>query len=233
MDKIYSQFYKTVKKLQEYIDLTDITDIKNKKLTFNYVEWLEIKTNIIINEDTFTIPSNVIPNKINKFAIKHLSNTEESYIAKFYNKTEISSNEYEYTRDNSVLLNDKDVEGIVKVLFLKRPYVVWVNFGFNIDNEFGGKHPAIILKRTEDSLFVIPLSSGNIPNEKLDKPYCNEIPYIQGLKAMPRWFNAYRIASISIQRIDYNSPIGRIQGKFWENIESSLDCIGIKDIMYK
>lgn len=41
---------------------------------------------------------------------------------------------------------------------LIRGKVVWIDFGFNIGNEFGGKHPSIILRRIKDSVFVVPIS---------------------------------------------------------------------------
>lgn len=46
---------------------------------------------------------------------------------------------------------------------LKRGNIVWVDFGFNIGSEFGGRHPAIILKRLKqiNQILVIPLDSSS------------------------------------------------------------------------
>jgi mRNA-degrading endonuclease toxin of MazEF toxin-antitoxin module len=41
-------------------------------------------------------------------------------------------------------------------LVLIRGNVIWVEFGFNIGCEFGGKHPAIILKNIGEDLIVAP-----------------------------------------------------------------------------
>ncbi|MBQ7902085.1 MAG: hypothetical protein IJ365_09020 [Clostridia bacterium] len=35
---------------------------------------------------------------------------------------------------------------------IKRGSVVWIEFGFNIGAEFGGKHPAIVLRKTSSSV---------------------------------------------------------------------------------
>ena len=43
---------------------------------------------------------------------------------------------------------------IAKYVILKRGNVVWIDFGFNIGNEFGGMHPAIILKNFENELIL-------------------------------------------------------------------------------
>ena len=53
------------------------------------------------------------------------------------NKTDIILNEKSF-----VIPEEKKSE-------LKRGKVVWVDFGFNIDEEFGGRHPAVILKLFE------------------------------------------------------------------------------------
>ena len=58
---------------------------------------------------------------------------------------------------------------------LKRGNVVWIDFGFNIGNEFGGMHPAIILKNFDNEIFVLPISSKK-PKEykKLEQDYHNK-----------------------------------------------------------
>ncbi len=47
----------------------------------------------------------------------------------------------------------------MKYILFKRGNVVWIDFGFNIGNEFGGMHPAVILKNFSNDLFVLPISS--------------------------------------------------------------------------
>lgn len=99
-------------------------------------------------------------------------------------------------------------------LLLKRGKVVWVDFGFNIGEEFGGKHPAIILRTLskKQSLTVIPLDG------KSDKPnveafrethdYWVKIPFVFGMAKVTRWVNVYRVKEISTIRVDFKCSHG-------------------------
>ena len=92
---------------------------------------------------------------------------------------------------------------------LKRGTVVWVDFGINIGDEFSGKHPAIILRayRNGRTAYFLPIDSGDAENYK-KKKYCLEIPYINGFPKQNRYINAYRVQSLSTNRIDFNQRIG-------------------------
>ncbi|MEF9946672.1 MAG: hypothetical protein RR737_08825 [Lachnospiraceae bacterium] len=59
-------------------------------------------------------------------------------IAKYY---DLSSNNY---HRNTTPFVSQDKECLLHNLVLIRGNVVWVEFGFNVGCEFGGKHPAII-----------------------------------------------------------------------------------------
>lgn len=94
---------------------------------------------------------------------------------------------------------------------LKRGQVVWVDFGFNIGKEFGGKHPAIILRVTSNyqSITVIPIDGDtddeDIINNRKKKDYWFEIPNVYGMKKMSRWANAFRVTEISSIRVDFKN----------------------------
>lgn len=111
---------------------------------------------------------------------------------------------------------------------LKRGKVVWVDFGFNIDEEFGGRHPAVILKLFGNSMYCIPIDSGHIPDDKKDKNYAIDIPFIFDMPRMPRWCNVLRMRAVSCQRIDFSSPIGRIKGDKLDVINKALDECSLK-----
>lgn len=128
-----------------------------------------------------------------------------------------------------IILNEKSY--IIPMEYkekLKRGKVVWVDFGFNIDEEFGGRHPAIILKLFGNSMYCIPVDSGRVPDNKKDKDYVIDIPFIFDLPRMPRWCNVLRLRSVSCQRIDFNSPIGRVKGEILDNINIALDKCSLK-----
>lgn len=100
-----------------------------------------------------------------------------------------------------------------------RGSVVWVEFGFNIGREFGGKHPAIVLRRTGDSVFVVPLSSQEPTNPQ---KYHVKVEKVYGFKNIVRWTNVLKIQNVSIQRIDFNASIGNVKGCILNNINDAL-----------
>ena len=145
--------------------LCEGTNYKNSndvKRSNNFAQWIEKKTDIIINESTYVCPD------------------EEK---------------------------------------LKRGVVVWIEFGFNIGNEFGGRHPAIILRKTGKSVFVVPLSS-----QKPDEPkkYHVKIDKVYGFKNMERWTNVLKLQNVSIQRIDMSASIGNVKGDVLNKINEAL-----------
>lgn len=77
-----------------------------------------------------------------------------------------TSNYYDWlNKKNQIIINEKNYVCDEKSKNIKRGSVVWVEFDFNIGNEFGGRHPAIVLRKTDNSIFVVPLSSQE-PDEK-------------------------------------------------------------------
>ena len=110
---------------------------------------------------------------------------------------------------------------IMRKLLLKRGNVVWIDFGFNIGNEFGGMHPAVILKNFDKDIFVLPVSSKKpIEYEKIEKefeeckisqeecvkkkdkiPEIVQLDNIIGFKELIRWANITRIRKVSILRL--------------------------------
>ena len=49
--------------------------------------------------------------------------------------------------------------------YIVRGDVIWVEFGFNIGEEFSGRHPAVVLKNGGKTLLVLPITSKQ-PTEK-------------------------------------------------------------------
>ena len=102
---------------------------------------------------------------------------------------------------------------------LKRGNVVWVDFGFNIGTEFGGRHPAIILKRIKqiDKIVVIPLdSSSDIPDTELKRENSDfwvKIlgEEIWGMTNQIRWANVYNITQVSNIRVDFFDNEGNLK----------------------
>ena len=104
---------------------------------------------------------------------------------------------------------------------IKRGSVIWVEFGFNIGVEFGGKHPAIVLRRAGSSIFVIPLSS-QMPREI--KPNHVRIDKVYGFKNLIRWANVLKMQNVSIQRVDISesASIGNVKGDVLNKINEAI-----------
>lgn len=126
-------------------------------------------------------------------------------------KTDIIDNE------DSFVLSDK------QEALLKRGNVLWTDFGFNIGSEFGGKHPAVIIRKMGKGIYVIPLDSGKIPDEKKDKSYFVSIPYIHDFPKLPRHCNVYNLTKIDPRRFDFNNVCGKIHGKTMDKIRIALE----------
>jgi len=93
-----------------------------------------------------------------------------------------------------------------------------------VGREFGGKHPALILKNTKDTLIVLPLSSQPPNNSDINV----QIDNVYGLPLKLRWGNVLRITPISIIRIDFNSPIGSVKNDILKEVSNKVKIYGIK-----
>lgn len=130
-----------------------------------------------------------------------------------------SHNYYQWISKKTQIVINEPTYKCVDEEKIKRGSVVWVEFGFNIGNEFGGRHPAIILRKTGASIFVIPLSSQE-PSEKKD--YHVKIDKVYNFKNMVRWTNVLKLQNISVQRIDFKSSIGNVKGHVLNEINEAL-----------
>ena len=229
-----------LKKLREFRKcLNSQNDIKRGKL---YFAWLKDKTEKIINEKD----ENYIYKNIVKYTLPNYRIDKYNYERLTKQLRHIIDNNYIWKNNNYVFNNidisKKDTMLLVKKILLKRGNVVWIDFGFNIGNEFGGMHPAIILKNFDSELFVLPISSKK-PKEyiKLEQDYndekikfeeCEEkkskiteviqIDNIYRFKNMTRWANITRMKKVSILRLNFDGTIGKVDGKYLNIINEKI-----------
>lgn len=227
MKKTYLECLKKLRIFRK--SLIEDIDKKRGKL---YFTWLRDKTEKVINEKhdnyiyrnviTYTLPKYVITqyifNKSNK-TIKNIINRNYNY------------KENKYTFSNTKISVD-DVKKLMKYVLFKRGNVIWLDFGFNIGNEFGGMHPAVILKNFDNDLFVVPISSKKPPeyikieqdlkDKKITKDECQkrketiteiiELSKINGFRNMLRWARITRMKKISMLRVNFSGTIGTLDG---------------------
>lgn len=143
---------------------------------------------------------------------------------------------------NNMNISKSDVLLLARRILFKRGNVVWIDFGFNIGHEFGGMHPAIILKNFNSELFVLPVSSKR-PKEymKIEQEYKNgkitfeeyekkkskitevvQIDSIYRFKDMIRWANITRMKKVSILRLNFNGTIGKVDGRYLSMINEKI-----------
>ena len=233
-------YIKCLKKLQEFRkSLNTESDIKRGKL---YFTWIKNKTEKIENEkDNDYIYKNIVQYtlknyKIDKYNYERLNNQLKNIVKNNY---VLQKNNYIFNNTN---ISKEDTKLLTKKILLKRGNVVWIDFGFNIGNEFGGMHPAIILKNFDNELFVLPISSKK-PKEykKLEQDYQNkkialeecekkknqmkeivQINSIYRFKEMIRWGNITRMKKVSILRLNFNGTIGKVDGKYLSIINEKI-----------
>lgn len=235
-----NSYLNCLKKLRDFRrSLKNDTDIKMGKL---YFTWIKDKTEKIRNETD----ENYIYNNLIKYALKNYK--IDKYIYERLNKSlkAIVKNNYILNNNNYIFNNTniskEDALLLAKKVLLKRGNVVWIDFGFNVGNEFGGMHPAIILKNFDNELFVLPISSKK-PSEykKIEKEFNDrkitkkeyekqkndiieivQIDKIYRFKDMTRWTNITRMRKVSILRLNFNGTIGKIDGKYLNIINEKI-----------
>ena len=233
-------YIKCLKKLREFRkSLNTENDLKRGKL---YFTWIRDKTKKIENEkDIDYIYKNIVQYtlknyKIDKYNYERLNKQLKNIVKNNY---ALKKNNYIFNNTN---ISKEDTMLLTKKVLLKRGNVVWIDFGFNIGNEFGGMHPAIILKNFDNEIFVLPISFKK-PKEykKLEQDYHNkkitleecekkkgqiteivQIDNIYRFKDMIRWANITRMKKVSILRLNFNGTIGKVDGKYLSTINEKI-----------
>lgn len=206
--------------LKQHFSNIDTTNQEHIKLANEYYKWTALKTNLIMNEKQFQIPASVLPNTIKPASFNWLRPEKQNLILKYY-QVDKKTNQYVISVKKSSIPNP-DIEIIMRSLVLIRKTVLWVDFGYNIGSEFGGRHPAIILKNLKDSLIVIPLSS----QEPKDMDYNVKVEKVYGFPLMPRWANVTRISQVSLSRCHFEK-IGDVKPAILEEIGKKVSSLGI------
>ena len=218
-------YFKCLYQLYEFKEI--LSSENNTKLGKLFFSWIETKTNIVKNEKSqkylynnltnFTLPNYPINLYLFNKSTKTIQNIIKDNYAFIDNKYIFKNKNISY--ENALL--------IANFIIFKRGNVVWIDFGFNIGNEFGGMHPAIILKNFKTDLFVLPLSSKkpkeyikieqdlSINDIEIAKNNITEIiqfDNIYGFKNITRWANLTRMKKVSVLRINFSGSIGTISG---------------------
>lgn len=233
-------YIKCLKKLREFRkNLKRDKDIKRGKL---YFTWIKDKTEIIENEkDEKYIYTNVIRHTLPNYVITQYTFNKANKNVKSIIKANYTFKDNKYTFNNTDI-SVEDTKTLMKYVLFKRGNVIWIDFGFNIGNEFGGMHPAVILKNFDKDLFVVPISSKkpteyvriekDLEDGKINTEECKkqkdkiteiiELEKINGFRKMLRWARITRMKKISILRVNFFGTIGTLDGKDMNNISDKI-----------
>lgn len=220
MDDANHSFNNTVSTLRKHFTQIDFHEPEQIKLANEYYKWTTLKTNLILDEKSFQIPPIALPNTIKKDTYQWLRPEKQAVVSKYYCYDK-ETNKYIISVKKDSVPNE-DIEIIARSLVLIRKAVVWVDFGYNIGTEFGGRHPAIILKNLKDSLIVIPLSS----QEPKTMDYSVKVDKVYGYPLMPRWANVTRITQVSLSRVHFEK-IGDVKPYALKQISEKMKSCGI------
>jgi len=210
----------TVSALKKHFLNINQNDSENIKLANEYYKWTALKTDLVMNEKKFHIPASALPSTIKWNNFDWLRPEKQMIVAKYY-KFDTNTNKYIISVKKNTVPSE-DVELIMRSLSLVRKAVVWVDFGYNIGTEFGGCHPAIILKNLKDSLIVIPLSS----QEPKSMEFNVKVEKVYGYPLMDRWANVTRITQVSLSRVHFEK-IGDVKPSVLAEISQKLNQCGI------
>lgn len=227
MKKAYLECLKKLRTFRK--SLFEDVDKKRGKM---YFTWLKDKTEKVMNEkDENCIYTNVVNYTLPNYVITQYTFNKSNKAIKNIIKKNYNFKENKYTFNNPKISID-DVKLLMKYILFKRGNVIWLDFGFNIGNEFGGMHPAVILKNFDNDLFVVPISSKK-PSEYLkieqdlkdkkinefesqkrknDVTEIVELLKINGFRNMLRWARITRMQKISILRVNFSGTIGTLNG---------------------
>jgi mRNA-degrading endonuclease toxin of MazEF toxin-antitoxin module len=135
-------------------------------------------------------------------------------------------------KKTTMILNEKNfsLPEDIKLWEIKRGSVFWAEFGYNIDEEFGGRHPALVLRRGGNTVIVLPLSTQEPTEDQKNSGIYVEIPKVWGFRNMTRWVNVLNATPISIQRIDFSGNRGNVKGPDLDNINKAMEKAGLWSI---
>lgn len=204
-----------INKLTDFKNKIDVSNSIEYKKGSNYLEWISQKTDMIINENNLVIPLSFLPKIINTYTFYKVPINIQDIIKSYY----FTLANGDYRLDNRKKIDNAAAIDLAKSIQLKRGKVVWCEFGYNIGEEFGGRHPALIIKQTSNGIIAVPLSHGKAPYKK---PYIVEVPKVWDFEKMDRWTSVHRIRFLSLLRVDFTDRVGSVSGEVLDNIKNAL-----------
>lgn len=216
---LQSMLQQAVTKIQDWVATLNLENPDDLKRGHHYLDWLAKKTGHIQDEQNHGIPENVIPQVIPAAQFNWLPPALQAALSLYYTQ---DTNDPSIYKLSLPTLTQSQILYLAKTLLLTRGNVVWIDFGFNIGEEFGGKHPALILKGISEVLVVIPLST-QLPDDLADlEDFEVYVDKVHKLPPRGRLANVFRIVTVSVRRVDWASGIGYVKGTILDDITKAM-----------
>ena len=207
---MYKEYFEANKEIIDILNAADPSDSAKISNITKYLQWQKIQHRLYAKESLpLDIPQKIFKNQISVFEY----NRHSSVLNNYYYK---SGNVYIKKKGT---ISYQDALYLLKNMILISGNVVWVSFGFNIGREFGGFHPAVILKSLGDCLMVAPLTSG-VKDSNNQKQI--DVSRVYDFEIRDRYTDVTRIEPISIYRIDLNNKIGNVHRTKLNEIKSAI-----------
>jgi len=129
-------------------------------------------------------------------------------------------------KKTKIIMNSPKQKQFIDTL-IKRGQVVWVEFGYNIGDEFSGRHPALVLKNGGRTLIVLPVTSKPPTERQLQSKTYVELGTVYNFESMRRWINILNITNVSIQRVDTKKIRGAVKGSDMDKISKAFSEYGL------
>jgi mRNA-degrading endonuclease toxin of MazEF toxin-antitoxin module len=215
MDIMNLSLQKANQSLSNVVAMTDSMNPDDVKRTTLFLDWISNHCDYFYKEQQPLILSEKI---LPPFLNSYLHSLPDPLLHGIYDKYYMESSPNKWTR-NGVVIPTLDLEYLIRKIVLVPRNVVWIDFGFNIGMEFGGPHPALILRSFVDTLLVAPLSSGTA---KIDSNIEIDVPLVYNFNLRPRITNVCWIRNISIHRVKFDERSGSINSRLFTEIVTRI-----------
>lgn len=212
--KEITEYHATVARLQNLIQ-SNPSSVPSVTLEI-FCKWIQTHCDFLEKEQQpFHASQNQVPQTLNAVSYNFLSNKISQLLSKYYEFDGI-----QYHR-NSATLSDAACTAIYCNYYLRPRNIVWVDFGFNVGREFGGKHPAIILKNLNNEVLIVAPVSTNKNNSHTESGTVITFT-ASDMYNMPsireRFTDITRITPVSVHRLDTNSKIGSLKKQKYQEL---------------
>lgn len=214
---VQNELKTAISQLESLLALTPAS-IHEKTLE-NFYKWISAQVELLVAEQKpFSVPADALPKTIKKSSFE--------FFAKKYSKVKecyCSDNMGCYSRKSGI--SSEDATSLYRAMYLRPRNIVWIDFGFNVGCEFGGKHPALILKNLgKHALMVAPISTNKENTHSISNTIVTFSPddCCDMQSKRERFTDITRITPVSVYRVCVGSAVGSLRREKHDEVLSKI-----------